>query len=871
MEQTSLEELKRTAASGAYRRIPIWREIFSDIATPVQVLKKLLAVSDHCFLLESAEDNKQWGRYSFLGFDSAMELTCMNHQVTITTDHVEQFETENPAQVIARVIEENRAPQIKKLPPLTGGLVGYFAYDYIKYAEPTLRLDAEDQEKFRDVDLMLFDKMIAFDHYRQKIILICNSRISEADVQAEGGQTAGAAAATDLRARGKSARAAATDAPVSAAEPHTLEAVYRTALQTLDQMQDIIEKGAEKNVSAGRLTTELTPLFDQESYCEKVEQVKHYIHEGDIFQLVLSNRLEAGFDGSLLDTYRILRTKNPSPYMFYFFSDDLEIAGASPETLVKVDNQTAYTFPLAGTRPRGKDEKEDQELEADLLSDEKELTAEEIETLKPEAIILSPGPGRPQDAGCCIEVVQKLGGKIPILGVCLGHQVICEAYGGVVSYAKQLMHGKQSVTKLDTKTPLFVGLPEETTVARYHSLAAQEETFPECLQVTARTSDGEIMALQHKTKAVYGVQFHPESILTPLGKKMLENFLQLANAEKKEKTMIKEAIVKLAAKQNLDYETAEASMDEIMGGKASPVQMSAFLTAMAMKGETIEEITACAAGMRKHCVRLLHDQDVLEIVGTGGDHSNSFNISTTSSLVISAAGVPVAKHGNRAASSKSGAADVLEALGVKITIDPAKSAEVLKKIGLCFLFAQNYHLSMKYVAPVRKELGIRTIFNILGPLTNPAGANMELMGVYDEALVEPLARVLANLGVKKAMVVYGQDGLDEISMSAPTTVCEVKDGEFLSYVITPEQFGFTRCSKDELIGGSPQDNAQIALAILKGEKGPRRDAVVLNSAAAIHIAKGISIEDAIREAQEVIDSGKALAQLEQFAALTNQE
>ena len=373
MEQTSLEELKRTAASGAYRRIPIWREIFSDIATPVQVLKKLLAVSDHCFLLESAEDNKQWGRYSFLGFDPAMELTCMNHQVTITTDHIEQFETENPAQVIARVIEENRAPRIKNLPPLTGGLVGYFAYDYIKYAEPTLRLDAEDQEKFRDVDLMLFDKMIAFDHYRQKIILICNSRISEADVQAEGGQTAGAAAATDLRARGKSARAAATDAPVSAAEPDTLEAVYRTALQTLDQMQDIIEKGAEKNVPAGRLTTELTPLFDQESYCEKVEQVKHYIHEGDIFQLVLSNRLEAGFDGSLLDTYRILRTKNPSPYMFYFSSDDLEIAGASPETLVKVDNQTAYTFPLAGTRPRGKDEKEDQELEADLLSDEKEL------------------------------------------------------------------------------------------------------------------------------------------------------------------------------------------------------------------------------------------------------------------------------------------------------------------------------------------------------------------------------------------------------------------------------------------------------------------------------------------------------------------
>lgn len=334
--------------------------------------------------------------------------------------------------------------------------------------------------------------------------------------------------------------------------------------------------------------------------------------------------------------------------------------------------------------------------------------------------------------------------------------------------------------------------------------------------------------------------------------------------------MIKEAIVKLTNKEDLSYEMAETSMDEIMSGQATPVQMSAFLVAMAMKGETIEEITACASGMRKHCVKLLQDQDVLEIVGTGGDHSNSFNISTTSSLVISAAGVPVAKHGNRAASSKSGAADVLEALGVKITIEPEKSAEVLKKIGICFLFAQNYHLSMKYVAPVRKELAIRTIFNILGPLTNPAGANLELMGVYDEKLVEPLARVLANLGVKSAMVVYGQDGLDEISMSAPTTVCEVRDGNYESYVITPEQFGFERCKKEDLAGGTPEENAKIARRILERERGPKRDAVVLNSAAAIHIAKGISMEEAVKEAKEIIDSGKALKQLEEFIRLTNE-
>ncbi|MDR2747740.1 MAG: anthranilate phosphoribosyltransferase, partial [Treponema sp.] len=324
-----------------------------------------------------------------------------------------------------------------------------------------------------------------------------------------------------------------------------------------------------------------------------------------------------------------------------------------------------------------------------------------------------------------------------------------------------------------------------------------------------------------------------------------------------------------AGRENLSYETVEAVMDEIMGGEASEIQMAAFLTAMSVKGESIEEITAAAAGMRKHCVRILHDMDVLEIVGTGGDRSNSFNISTTSALVISAAGIPVAKHGNRAASSKSGAADVLESLGVDITIPPEQSLHLLKTIKLCFLFAQNYHISMKYVAPVRKELGIRTIFNILGPLANPAGANMELLGVYDGELVEPLARVLSNLGVKNAMVVYGQDGLDEISMSSPTSVCEVRNGTFKSYVIEPEQFGFTRCKKEDLLGGSPAENARITRDILSGKTGPKRDAVILNSAAALSIARPeLSLADGIRIAGEIIDSGKALAQLERFIELS---
>ena len=335
--------------------------------------------------------------------------------------------------------------------------------------------------------------------------------------------------------------------------------------------------------------------------------------------------------------------------------------------------------------------------------------------------------------------------------------------------------------------------------------------------------------------------------------------------------MIKEAIIKLSKKQDLAYAEAEAVTDEIMSGQATPVQMSAYLTALALKGETIDEITASAAGMRAHCIKLLHNLDVLEIVGTGGDGSNSFNISTTSSLVIAAGGVPVAKHGNRAASSKSGAADVLETLGVKITLTPERSAEILKKINICFLFAQNYHIAMKYVAPIRKELGIRTVFNILGPLSNPAGANMELMGVYDQSLVEPLAQVMANLGVNRGMVVYGQDSLDEISMCAPTSVCEIRDGKFTSYEITPEQFGYERCEKGALTGGTPAENAEITKAILKGEeKGPKRQAVCLNAGAALYIAgKAASIEEGVKLAESLIDSGAALKKLEEFVEETN--
>ena len=691
MKQMTLEEISKAAASGAFRKIPVSREIYSDIRTPVETLKVLQGVSSHCYMLESVEDKKQWGRYTFLGYDPSLELTCVNGNLTITADaaemkkvedipesHEEQLptgqirltaKTAHPGAVIKTLIEKNKSPKIATLPTFTGGLVGYFSYDYIKYSEPTLKLDAEDQEHFKDVDLMLFDKVIAYDNYRQKIVLMLNI------------------------------------------ETENLEENYEKAVQELEKMEELIRFGKPAETKAGHLKSEFRPLFDEKAYCEKVEQVKHYIHEGDLFQLVLSNRLEADFEGSLLDTYRVLRTTNPSPYMFYFSSDDVEISGASPETLVKVEDGEVRTFPLAGTRPRGKSYEEDQRLEKELLADEKEraehnmlvdlgrndlgkicdfgtvevekymsieryshvmhigstvkgqlrkdktavdaidsvlpagtlsgapklracqiinelennkrgiyggaigyldftgnmdtciairlafkkngkvfvrsgagivadsvpekerdgrtcrgrrrkqlmillvdnydsfsynlyqlagsinpdmkvirndeMTIDEICALAPASIILSPGPGRPEQAGRCMEIVEKLGGEIPILGVCLGHQAICAAYGATVTYAKQLMHGKQSETTLDLTSELFQGLPETVPVARYHSLAADEATLPETLKVTARTADGEVMAVEDSEKKIYGVQFHPESILTPQGRQMVENFLKI--------------------------------------------------------------------------------------------------------------------------------------------------------------------------------------------------------------------------------------------------------------------------------------------------------------------------------------------------------
>ncbi|MDE6886204.1 MAG: anthranilate phosphoribosyltransferase [Helicobacteraceae bacterium] len=312
-------------------------------------------------------------------------------------------------------------------------------------------------------------------------------------------------------------------------------------------------------------------------------------------------------------------------------------------------------------------------------------------------------------------------------------------------------------------------------------------------------------------------------------------------------------------------------MDKIMEQKVSIAQIASYLTALSMKGESIDEITACASSLRSHCIRFVCNKDVLEIVGTGGDGSNSFNISTTASIVVSAAGISIAKHGNRAYSSKCGAADVLEELGVNIMLSKEQSQKLLEQINICFLFAQNYHTAMKYVAPIRKELGIKTIFNILGPLSNPAGANMQLMGVYEESLVEPLAKVLSNLGVKYGMVVYGLDGLDEISTSSKTKICEISNDTFKTYTITPKDFGYKIYDKSNLVGGSAKENAKIIKDILLGkERGAKRQAVCLNAGAALYIARKVpDIKSGVIMAENIIDDKLAFKKLETFIKESN--
>jgi anthranilate synthase/phosphoribosyltransferase len=514
------------------------------------------------------------------------------------------------------------------------------------------------------------------------------------------------------------------------------------------------------------------------------------------------------------------------------------------------------------------------------------VTLAEIAALEPTHIVISPGPGTPDDAGISLDVVERFAPSVPILGVCLGHQVIAQGFGGQVVRAERLMHGKVSPVQHDGRG-IFNGVPSPFNATRYHSLIVPEP-LPDGLEVTARTPEGEVMGLRHRQYPTIGVQFHPESILTEHGHELLKGFLEIDRQGEASRGQavrahrqtvpggdimtIQEAVAKAIDGQDLTEVEAESAMTQIMEGQATPAQIGAFLTALRMKGEAVSEIAGCARAMRRSAipVRPQRPEALVDTCGTGGDGSGTFNISTTAAFVTAGAGQPVAKHGNRSISSKCGSADVLEALGVNLDLTPDQVAASVDEVGIGFLFAPKLHPAMKHAIGPRRELGVRTIFNVLGPLTNPANASAQVLGVYDPDLTETLAHVLGTLGSEAAFVVHGSGGLDELTTSGPNQVSALRDGRVETHNLDPADLGFQRARVEELRGGDASENATITRGILAGKiNGARRDVVVLNASAALLVGgRADTLADAIRLAENSLDGGSAQRVLDDLIEFT---
>jgi anthranilate phosphoribosyltransferase len=517
--------------------------------------------------------------------------------------------------------------------------------------------------------------------------------------------------------------------------------------------------------------------------------------------------------------------------------------------------------------------------------------------MAPAGIVVSPGPGTPADAGISRDVIRAAADAgVPVLGVCLGHQAIAEVFGGTVCRAPRAVHGKTDEVTHDGQA-LFAGIPSPFTATRYHSLCVDADSIPDVLEVQATTPDGVVMGLRHRTLPIFGVQFHPESVLTPEGTKLLANFLDVAgevplargvsgtpaivaaaggsaraSAGAAEVVNASGAIGRVATGASLTEDEAYAVMNQIMDGEATPSQISALITGMRMKGETVDEIVGFARAMREHATPVRPTvAGYIDTCGTGGDGLHTFNISTTTAFVVAGAGVPVAKHGNRAVSSAAGSADVLEALGIDLTLSAADVARCVDEAGVGFLFAQALHASMRHAGPTRREIGIRTVFNILGPLTNPAGAKRQLLGVYDARLAPVMAEVAGRLGAERVLVVNGHPGMDEVSGSGPTTVAEFDSatGGVRTYEVTPESVGIARGTLADIAGGDAAENAAIVRAVLGGESGPRRDVVLMNAAAALVAAgKAADLVAGVKLARDSLDSSRALAALDELGVVS---
>ncbi|MGM0432476.1 MAG: bifunctional anthranilate synthase component II/anthranilate phosphoribosyltransferase [Spirochaetota bacterium] len=534
-----------------------------------------------------------------------------------------------------------------------------------------------------------------------------------------------------------------------------------------------------------------------------------------------------------------------------------------------IDNYDSFTYNIVATLAKLTDES------VEVIRND-QLEVKEIYRMQPKGIILSPGPGRPEDAGICLEVVRTFSGVIPILGICLGHQVIGQAFGAQIVQARRMMHGKRDLLQHDGRGVLR-SLPTSAAVVRYHSLCIDASSCPEELEITARASDGEVMGIRHRLFEVEGVQFHPESIAAEEGSKLLKNFLRY----RREPFEMRHYLQKVMGGTHLSRAEAAEVMDELTEGDLHSAQIAAFLTALNIKGFTSEEIAGCAGVLRDKRVPLESSREVLDTCGTGGDGLGTFNISSISALVCAAGGIPVAKHGNRAVSSMSGSADFYRALGIHIDLTPQEAAGLLEKTGFTFLYAPYYHGAMRHAAGVRRGLGMKTIMNVLGPLSNPAESAYQLLGVYEKELLVTVARAAKALGCKRIMTVHGRDGEDEISAVGETDVYFIdEEGNEKQSVITPEEVGLPRCLPEELRGGTAEENVHAAQQLLRGtlsellkENSPLRGlsvSVLLNSGAAFYVAgRSQSLAEGVELARQIVGSSKLLHIVEQIVRFSH--
>ena len=523
-----------------------------------------------------------------------------------------------------------------------------------------------------------------------------------------------------------------------------------------------------------------------------------------------------------------------------------------------IDNKDSFSFNIVQSLERVSGDKV-------CVFRSEECSVAEIASEKPDFLIVGPGPGTPEQAGISIEAIRYFAGKVPILGICLGHQAIGVAFGAKIVGAKNIRHGIVEGITTDEKG-IFRIIGKNGKFTRYHSLVIEEASLPASFEVSCRAADGDIMGIRHKTLVIEGVQFHPESIASESGDSLFKAFLNY----RRENLNVPSYLNKLMSGKDLTQEEAASFMDIVTSGTMDERVMSAILIAMAAKGIATDEMVGCAEALLHKKTKLpLEKSGLAEIVGTGGDGKGSFNISSLSAIVAASCGQPVAKHGNRAVSSKSGAADFFENLGIKIMAKPEETARMIQETDFGFLMAPVYHSAMRFAAPVRKALGVKTIFNVLGPLLNPAGADYEVLGVYDESIMESYAHAAKNLGAKRVMVIHSRDGYDEISPCVPTDVYQIDEkGNENRYVIDPAKFGISGCSENELMGGDGAENAALAMEVLNG--GGRKtikEAVCLNSGAILYLSgKAPSIKEGYSLARNAIESGKSLAKLKQIQA-----